>query len=81
MITPDKRIKEDSFANITDYSSVRPIGCKHFYAYFDFTDKSYMLLDRIFAVTRAEAIVIALNRMGDAMNYLTGIRLYQDDDD
>ena len=81
MITTDKHIKEDLYTNITDYTSVRPKGCEHFYAFVDFIDKSYMLLDRIFAVTRAEAMVIALNRFSDCMNYISGIRLYQADDE
>ena len=41
MITSDKRIKQENFGNITDYSAIRPKGMKRFYAYAHFTDMSY----------------------------------------
>ena len=62
MITPDKRIKQENFGNITDYSAIRPKGMKRFYAYAHFTDMSYCLLSNIFTATRTAALQIALDR-------------------
>ena len=38
MITSDKRIAQDDFANLTDYSAVCPEGLKRFFVYVHFTD-------------------------------------------
>lgn len=62
MITSDKRIKQEDFGNITDYSAVCPNGMKKFFAYAHFTDMSYCLLSNIFAATRTAALRIALDR-------------------
>lgn len=62
MITSDKRIKQEDFGNITDYSAVCPKGMKKFFAYAHFTDMSHCLLSNIFAATRTAALQIALDR-------------------
>lgn len=72
MITSDKRIKQEDFGNITDYSAVCPKGMKKFFAYAQFfakakrqadnTDMSYCLFSNIFAATRTAALKIALDR-------------------
>ena len=70
MITSDKRIKQENFGNITDYSAIRPKGMKRFYAYAHFTDMSYCLLSNIFTATRTAALKIALDRFADCTEYL-----------
>ena len=79
MITPDKRIKQENFGNITDYSAIRPKGMKRFYAYAHCTDMSYCLLSNIFTATRTAALKIALDRFADCTEYLAGITLHGDD--
>ncbi len=78
MITSDKRIKQEDFGNITDYSAVCPKGMKKFFAYAHFTDMSYCLLSNIFAATRTAALRIALDRFADCTEYLAGITLHGD---
>ena len=88
-LTSDKRIKQETFGNITDYSAIRPKGMKRFYAYAQFfakakrqaddTDMSYCLLSNIFAATRNAALKIALDRFADCTEYLAGITLHGDD--
>ena len=56
MITSDKRIAQDGFANLTDYSAVCPEGLKRFFVYVHFTDFSTCLLSNIFAATRTAAL-------------------------
>ena len=80
MITSDKRIAQDSFANLTDYSAVCPEGLKRFFVYVHFTDFSTCLLSNIFAATRTAALQIALDRFADCINYLSGISLHASDD-
>ena len=86
MITSDKRIKQEDFGNITDYSAVCPKGMKKFFAYAHFTDMSHCLLSNIFAATRTAALQIALDRFfaeqsgyADCTEYLAGITLHADD--
>lgn len=79
MITSDKRIKQEDFGNITDYSAVCPKGMKKFFAYAHFTDMSHCLLSNIFAATRTTALKIALDRFADCTEYLAGITLHGDD--
>lgn len=79
MITSDKRIAQDSFANLTDYSAVRPEGLKRFFVYVHFTDFSTCLLSNIFAATRTAALQIALDRFADCSEYLASINLHGDD--
>lgn len=79
MITSDKRIAQDSFANLTDYSAVCPEGLKRFFVYVHFTDFSTCLLSNIFAATRNAALQIALDRFADCSEYLASINLHGDD--
>lgn len=79
MITSDKRIAQDSFANLTDYSAVCPEGLKRFFVYVHFTDFSTCLLSNIFAATRTAALQIALDRFADCPEYLASINLHGDD--
>ena len=79
MITSDKRIKQEDFGNITDYSAVCPKGMKKFFAYAHFTDMSHCPLSNIFAATRTAALRIALDRFADCTEYLAGITLHGDD--
>lgn len=79
MITSDKRIKQEDFGNITDYSAVCPKGMKKFFAYAHFTDMSHCLLSNIFAATRTAALRIALDRFADCTEYIAGITLHGDD--
>ncbi len=79
MITSDKRIAQDSFANLTDYSAVCPEGLKRFFVYVHFTDLSTCLLSNIFAATRTAALQIALDRFADCSEYLASINLHGDD--
>lgn len=79
MITSDKRIKQEDFGNITDYSAICPNGLKKFFAYAHFTDMSYCLLSNIFAATRTAALKIALDRFADCTEYLASINLHGDD--
>lgn len=80
MITSDKRIKQENFGNITDYSAVRPEGLKSFFAYAQFTDFSYCLFSNIFAPNRTTALLIALERFADCTEYLYGITIHEDED-
>jgi len=77
MITSDKRIKQENFGNITDYSAIRPEGSKRFFAYAHFTDLSYCLFSNIFAPNRTTALQIALDRFADCSEYLEGINLHE----
>lgn len=79
MITSDKRIAQDSFANLTDYSAVCPEGLKRFFVYVHFTDFSTCLLSNIFAATRTAALQIALYRFADCSEYLASVNLHGDD--
>lgn len=79
MITSDKRIAQDSFTNLTDYSAVCPEGLKRFFVYVHFTDFSTCLLSNIFAATRTAALQIALDRFADCSEYLASINLHGDD--
>lgn len=79
MITSDKRIAQDSFANLTDYSAVCPEGLKRFFVYVHFTDFSTCQLSNIFAATRTAALQIALDRFADCSEYLASINLHGDD--
>lgn len=79
MIISDKRIAQDSFANLTDYSAVCPEGLKRFFVCVHFTDFSTCLLSNIFAATRTEALQIALDRFADCSEYLASINLHGDD--
>lgn len=78
MITSDKRIKQEDFGNITDYSAICPNGLKKFFAYAHFTDMSYCLLSNIFAATRTAALKITLDRFADCTEYLASINLHGD---
>ena len=79
MILPDRKIKQNNFGNITDYSAVRPEGMKSFFAYAHFTDMSYCLFSNIFAMTRTIALAIARQKFADCEEYLQGITLYESD--
>lgn len=78
MIQSDKRPKQESFGNITDYSQECPKGFKSYYAFVDFEDGSQCLLDRIFAKTRLVANAILFQRFADCLPYMTGWRMYEE---
>lgn len=77
MITPDKRIIEDSHANLTDYSVRRPKEAREFFVFITFEDNSDCLLANIFTSSRAAALAIVLERFADCNNYIKYINLYE----
>lgn len=81
MILPDKRIKQETFGNITDYSQRDncPKGWRSFFAYAQFTDGSNCLCDYIFAPNRTVAFGLAVGKFADCAAYLQGITVYAED--
>lgn len=81
MIQPDKRIKQENFGNITDYSlrDKCPKGFRSFFAYARFTDGSNLLCDYIFAPNRTVALTLAIGKFADCAAYIEGISLYSQD--
>lgn len=77
MITPDKRIEQKNFANLTDYSVKCPKGLRDFFAFVGFEDDSECLLSNIFAVDRKEAMKIVLDRFADCIGYISRISLQE----
>ncbi len=81
MILPEKRIQQESFANLTDYSlnGKCPKGFKSFFVFVRFEDESECLLSNIFTATRAAALHFVLAKFSDCVSYITNISLLESD--
>lgn len=77
MITPENRIKQEDYANLTDYSLKRPEGAKQFYAFVTFTDMSTCMWDYIFTRDRFCAHMLVLEKFHDCLNYIHSISLHE----
>lgn len=78
MITSDKRSELQSFsANLTDYSTKCPVGCRSFFAFVRFEDESDCLWSHIFAKTRSGALSQVLLKFADCGDYITYISLHE----
>lgn len=77
MITKDKKIKQEKFANLTDYSLERPENTKEYFAWVRFEDNSECLLANIFTCDRATANAIVLERFIDCWPYMQGWTVYE----
>ncbi len=77
MITPENRIKQEDYANLTDYSLKRPEGAKQFYAFVTFTDMSTCMRDYIFTRDRFCAHMLVLEKFHDCLNYIHSISLHE----
>lgn len=81
MILPEKRIKVESFGNLTDYSLTGkcPKGCKSFFVFVRFEDESECLWSNIFAKSRQIANLLVLQKFNDCLPYMVGYNLHESD--
>lgn len=77
MIQPNKKIKQESYSNLTDYSLECPKGLRSFFVFVDFEDKSSCLWSNIFAVDRREANQMVLEKFADCLGYMKGYSLLE----
>jgi hypothetical protein len=79
MILPENRIKQENFANLTDYSLTGkcPKGCKSFFCFIRFEDDSEILWSNIFAQSRQIANILVFQKFIDCMDYVTGYSLQE----
>ncbi|MBD5201481.1 MAG: hypothetical protein HDS85_05480 [Bacteroidales bacterium] len=79
MIQSDKRPVQSDFANITDYSKQCPDGARKFFAFVHFTDDSTCLWSNIFSFNRSFALMLAIEKFGDFLGYISSIIIHEQD--
>lgn len=79
MIQSDKRPVQSDLANITDYSKQCPDGARKFFAFVHFTDDSTCLWSNIFTFNRSFALMLAIEKFGDCLEYISSINIHEQD--
>ena len=77
MIQSDKRPVQSDFAIIYENSGKCPDGARKFFAFVHFTDESTCLWSNIFTFNRSFALMLAIERFGDCLEYISSIKIHE----
>ena len=79
MIQSDNRPVQSEFANITDYSKQYTAGARKFFVFVHFTDNSTYLRSNIVTFNRSFALMFAIEKFGDCLEYISSINIHEQD--